>query len=125
MKRLTLAMLVALAVAAPAAEAHTLYGGPARGTAAAFARALGGAINADQTTTLMATSAGATSCLAIDRHSRNCGVYLYLRDTAQPQLGAGRCDFRVRVAFVSATSYARRVTGYTRPECLQALRALR
>ncbi len=124
MRRTLTLGLVLTGLLVSSAEAHTLYAGPARGTAASFVRQLAATINADRSTSLYATSAGATACYAENQHARSCGVYIYMRDAAAEEQGSGRCDFQLRVAFTGDYTYARSVTHYTEPACVQALRVL-
>jgi hypothetical protein len=120
-------LLVALVLAgvsfASTAEAHRLYVGPARGFALRVIALVANRINADQTTSTVIDRYGVSSCGYVDQHTRNCHVYFYGHDAANPGAGEARCGLTVRVV-ISGTSHRPRLGGNTTPLCRQALRRL-
>ena len=124
MRRWLLVGLVAASTSfASTAEAHRLYAGPARGFALRVIALVAARINADRTTSTVIDRYGASTCTYVDQHTRNCHVYFYGHDTANPGMGEARCAITLRVA-ISGTSHRPRLAGNTRPICNQALRRL-
>jgi hypothetical protein len=106
---------------ASTAEAHKLYAGPARGFALRVVALVAARINADRTTTTVIDRYGVSTCVYVDQHTRNCRVYFYVHDTADPASGEARCAMTLRVV-ISGTSRRPRLAGNSTPICTQALR---
>jgi hypothetical protein len=115
-RKLVISAVVTMSlVGVSAAEAHTLYYGPARGAALRYARALANAINQDTSNPYVATSYGVTGCTRISDHSFSCKGYVLGHDSNTGL--RGRCDAEVLVRLVSATSRLVRVTARGPARC--------
>ncbi len=97
------------------AEAHTLYAGPARGTAAWYAGLVARDVNRDEANPFLATRWGATGCGRINAHRWRCGIYLLGYDVGT-NFGI-RCDGNVIVYYFSEASRNTRAYQEGEPYC--------